>query len=131
MRVLSQLPEKRAWGERPFDRSYARLHAGTAAVGESRSALQHCFSVGKVRPDRSRSGRRRRFDGSRSIRCRMKPLQCAKCGFTLRAVAGLHRAGEPPQWRDENGAFIRCPKCGYEERNLSPARVAEKPAQTI
>ena len=61
----------------------------------------------------------------------MKPLYCAKCGYALRAMAGLHRPGEPPLWRDENGAFIRCPKCGLEARELSPARVDEKPAQTV
>jgi DNA-directed RNA polymerase subunit RPC12/RpoP len=57
----------------------------------------------------------------------VNPVNCKRCGATLRAVAGIHRAGEPYIQTDAAGAYIRCPTCGYENRDLTPARLAEKP----
>lgn len=33
------------------------------------------------------------------------------CGEVLRKVAGLHSAGDAPLQRDQQGDFVRCPKC--------------------
>jgi len=56
----------------------------------------------------------------------VNPVYCKQCGATLRAVAGLHRAGEPYIQTDSAGPYIRCPRCGYENRDLTPARLAEQ-----
>jgi hypothetical protein len=53
-------------------------------------------------------------------------VYCERCGATLRAVAGLHRAGEPYIQNDPRGAFIRCPQCGHENRQLTAQRLSEK-----
>jgi len=57
----------------------------------------------------------------------MTPVQCTRCGAVLRAMPGLHRPGEPAIHRDEVGPFIRCPLCGHANRDLSDARLAERP----
>jgi DNA-directed RNA polymerase subunit RPC12/RpoP len=57
----------------------------------------------------------------------MKPVTCSRCGALLRAIAGIHQSGEPPIHRDEAGPLIRCRLCGYANRGLSEARLAEKP----
>jgi DNA-directed RNA polymerase subunit RPC12/RpoP len=57
----------------------------------------------------------------------MNPVYCKQCGATLRATAGLHRAGEPYIEHDASGPYIKCPKCGSVNRDLTPARLAERP----
>ena len=59
----------------------------------------------------------------------MNPVYCQRCGATLRAVAGLHRAGEPYIQTDAAGPYIRCPGCGQANRDLTPQRLAEKREQ--
>lgn len=56
----------------------------------------------------------------------MNPVFCRQCGATLRAVAGIHRAGEPRIATDDAGAYICCPQCGHVNRDLTPARLAER-----
>jgi hypothetical protein len=57
----------------------------------------------------------------------MNPVYCKQCGATLRALAGIHRAGEPRMATDDTGSYIRCPACGHVNRDLTPARLAEEP----
>jgi hypothetical protein len=57
----------------------------------------------------------------------MQPVLCERCATTLRETPGIHRAGEPMIYRDELGPYLRCPLCGYANRNLSAARLAETP----
>ena len=57
----------------------------------------------------------------------MQPVYCKQCGATLRALAGVHKAGEPRISTDLSGPYIQCPKCGYINRDLSPARLQERP----
>ena len=57
----------------------------------------------------------------------MQPVHCKRCGATLRALAGVHQPGEPRISTDINGAYIRCPKCGDINRDLTPARLNETP----
>ena len=56
----------------------------------------------------------------------MQPVFCERCGFTLRATPGLHRASEPYLETDGQGRYIRCPACGHANRNLTPLRIAER-----
>ena len=55
----------------------------------------------------------------------MKVVYCKQCGATLRALAGIHRAGEPRIASDDAGAYIECPQCGHINRDLTPASLAE------
>ena len=44
------------------------------------------------------------------------------CSEVLRHIDGVHVAGEPPLSRDDDGYFIRCPRCGTENRIGTPVR---------
>lgn len=34
-----------------------------------------------------------------------------ECNTVIRETLGLHKFGEPNIWTDDQGAFVRCPKC--------------------
>jgi DNA-directed RNA polymerase subunit RPC12/RpoP len=58
----------------------------------------------------------------------VKPVHCERCGTTLRALPGIQQLGEPRIHVDDIGSYIRCPACGQVNRQLSEARLSEKPA---
>jgi hypothetical protein len=59
----------------------------------------------------------------------MKPVHCKHCGATLRAIVGIQREGEPRIYTDHLGPYIQCPRCGLQNRELTPARIAERRAE--
>jgi len=50
----------------------------------------------------------------------MASLHCRECSEQLRKQVGLHALGEPYIESDEKGPYLRCPRCGHENRDVSP-----------
>jgi hypothetical protein len=61
----------------------------------------------------------------------VSPIYCKRCGATLRALAGMHQAGEPPTHQDEIGPFVRCPCCGDANRDVGDGRLSQQPAKKL
>ena len=59
----------------------------------------------------------------------MPSLHCRKCSTEIRKQVGLHTLGEPYIESDNEGPYLRCPKCGHENRDLLPqhAGAGEQP----